>query len=189
MKSSFNPFKVVFLGALCGVVLGVGLVIMDNFDQVEPLIQEFLTESEEDEYSSAPSVDKMLSGATVGTTTVQMFPFQLNCYGVKAEVCGLRRTFLVDTGCSYSMINKEVYEQLKRQGKLAGVKLHEEELQMADNGITTMKWFYADFQIGDVTVTNAKCFIINDRTAKNILGMTALKGCSIDFQNKTLSFK
>lgn len=188
MDSIKTFLNITLLGVVCGMGLGVALIMVDNADTLNLVFQTVFGEENEEYHSPAPSVDKMISGASAGKTTVPMFPYQLNCFGVKASVCGVERTFLVDTGCSYSMINKEVYEKLRKQGKMEGVRLYEEDLQMADNGITTMKWFYATFQIGDTRVTNAKCFIINDRTAKNILGMTALKGCEIDFDNRTLSF-
>ena len=195
-KIGLNKFFLASIAA--GIyVCGVAIYLLDDLNIVEMLSTIDDTEISCVDESTDYNYDAADDNATTtivsesgsnAPSSVYMFPFQLNCFGVKASVCGVKRTFLVDTGCSYSMINKETYETLKKQGKMDGVKLHNEELQMADNGITTMPWFYATFTIGGTTVEKAKCFIINDRTAKNILGMTALKGSKIDFSTNTITF-
>ena len=188
MNSVKTFLTIALVGAICLVGMGIALVITEEFSGgIAPVLGQMM-EPNEESYSTKPSEKYSIPSASTGKTTVAMFPYQLNCFGVRASIWGIERTFMVDTGCSYSMINKETYEALKEKGKMTGIKLFKEELQMADNSITTMQWFYASFKIGDTTVSNAKCFIVNDRTAKNILGMTALKGCVIDFENSTLSF-
>ena len=188
MDSIKTYLTIALVGAICFVCMGFFIVITEEFSgDIVPFLEE-ITEQDEDSYSEDSSEDTSIPSSSTGKTTVAMFPFQLNCFGVRASIFGVERTFLVDTGCSYSMINSATYESLKKKGKMEGIKLHKEELQMADNSITTMQWFYADFKIGNTTVTNAKCFIVKDETAKNILGMTVLKGCAIDFDKQTLSF-
>lgn len=188
MDSVKSFLTIALVGAICVVGMGIALLITEEFSGDSAPVLEQIVKQNEDGFSSETSEESAISSAATGKTTVAMFPYQLNCFGVKASIFGVERTFMVDTGCSYSMINKATYEALKEKGMMNEIKLYKEELQMADNSITTMQWFYASFKIGDTTVSNAKCFIVNDRTAKNILGMTALKGCVIDFNKETLSF-
>lgn len=187
MKTINNLLTIALIGAVCGVGLGITLSIADFFNEdLVPVLEKLMEQNES--YSSATSEASSINGTSMGASNVAMFPYQLNCFGVKASIFGVERSFLVDTGCSYSMINKATYETLKKKGKMDGVKLYKENLQMADNSITTMQWFYASFKIADTTVTHARCFIIEDKTAKNILGMSVLAGSVIDFDNNTISF-
>ena len=100
MDSVKSFLTIALVGVICVVGMGIALLITEEFSGDSAPMLEQIVKQNEDSFSSETSEESVISSAATGKTTVAMFPYQLNCFGVKASIFGVERTFMVDTGCS-----------------------------------------------------------------------------------------
>lgn len=113
-----------------------------------------------------------------------------NCYLVGANVNGVPMKMTLDTGASTMSISIIEYEFLKRQKLLSDSTVQVSECTIA-NGDTTKCFMIkiAQVSIGDTSVKNVDCIVMENPDAPLLLGMNVLNGLggvSINYKRKLL---
>ena len=113
-----------------------------------------------------------------------------NCYLVGANVNGVPMKMALDTGASTMSISIIEYEFLKKQKLLSDSTVQVSECTIA-NGDTTKCFMIkiAQVSIGDTSVKNVDCIVMENPDAPLLLGMNVLNGLggvSINYKRKLL---
>jgi len=113
-----------------------------------------------------------------------------NCYLVGANVNGVPMKMTLDTGASTMSISIIEYEFLKKQKLLSDSTVQVSECTIA-NGDTTKCFMIkiAQVSIGDTSVKNVDCMVMENPDAPLLLGMNVLNGLggvSINYKRKLL---
>ena len=113
-----------------------------------------------------------------------------NCYLVGANVNGVPRKMTLDTGASTMSISIIEYEFLKKQKLISDSTAQVSECTIA-NGDTTKCFMIkiAQVSIGDTSVKNVDCLVMENPDAPLLLGMNVLNGLggvSINYKRKLL---
>ena len=113
-----------------------------------------------------------------------------NCYLVGANVNGVPMKMTLDTGASTMSISIIEYEFLKKQKLLSDSIVQVSECTIA-NGDTTKCFMVkiAQVSIGDTSVKNVDCMVMENPDAPLLLGMNVLNGLggvSINYKRKLL---
>jgi clan AA aspartic protease (TIGR02281 family) len=113
-----------------------------------------------------------------------------NCYLVGANVNGVPMKMILDTGSSIMSISIIEYEFLKKQKLLSDSTVQVSKCTIANGGTT--KCFIikiAQVSIGDTSVKNVDCIVMENPDAPLLLGMNVLNGLggvSINYKRKLL---
>ena len=113
-----------------------------------------------------------------------------NCYLVGANVNGIPMKMTLDTGASTMSISIIEYEFLKKQKLISDSTVQVSECTIANGDIT--KCFMikiAQVSIGDASVKNVDCLVMENPDAPLLLGMNVLNGLggvSINYKRKLL---
>jgi clan AA aspartic protease (TIGR02281 family) len=116
-----------------------------------------------------------------------------NCYLVGAKVNGVPMKMTLDTGASIMSISIIEYEFLRKQKLLSDSTVEVSKCTIA-NGDTT-KCFtvkIAEVSIGDTSVKDVECLVMENPDAPLLLGMNVLNGLggvSINYKRKLLILK
>lgn len=133
---------------------------------------------------------------SVGWKQVKEFEYAVkleqdgNCYLVGANVNGIPMKMTLDTGASTMSISIIEYEFLKKQKLISDSTVQVSECTIANGGIT--KCFMikiAQVSIGDASVKNVDCLVMENPDAPLLLGMNVLNGLggvSINYKRKLL---
>ena len=113
-----------------------------------------------------------------------------NCYLVGANVNGIPMKMTLDTGASTMSISIIEYEFLKKQKLISNSTAQVSECTIA-NGDTTKCFMIkiAQVSIGDASVKNVDCLVMENPDAPLLLGMNVLNGLggvSINYKRKLL---
>lgn len=113
-----------------------------------------------------------------------------NCYLVGANVNGIPMKMTLDTGASTMSISIIEYEFLKKQKLISDSTAQVSECTIA-NGDTTKCFMIkiAQVSIGDTSVKNVDCIVMENPDAPLLLGMNVLNGLggvSINYKRKLL---
>ena len=113
-----------------------------------------------------------------------------NCYLVGANVNGIPMKMTLDTGASTMSISIIEYEFLKKQKLISDSTVQVSECTIA-NGDTTKCFMVkiAQVSIGDTSVKNIDCLVMENPDAPLLLGMNVLNGLggvSINYKRKLL---
>lgn len=113
-----------------------------------------------------------------------------NCYLVGANVNGIPMKMTLDTGASTMSISIIEYEFLKKQKLISDSTVQVSECTIA-NGDTTKCFMIkiAQVSIGDTSVKNIDCLVMENPDAPLLLGMNVLNGLggvSINYKRKLL---
>lgn len=113
-----------------------------------------------------------------------------NCYLVGANVNGVPMKMTLDTGASTMSISIIEYEFLKKQKLISDSTAQVSECTIA-NGDTTKCFMIkiAQVSIGDTSVKNVDCLVMENPDAPLLLGMNVLNGLggvSINYKRKLL---
>lgn len=113
-----------------------------------------------------------------------------NCYLVGANVNGVPMKMTLDTGASTMSISIIEYNFLKKQKLLSDSTVQASECTIA-NGDTTKCFMIkiAQVSIGDTSVKNVDCVVMENPNAPLLLGMNVLNGLggvSINYKRKLL---
>lgn len=113
-----------------------------------------------------------------------------NCYLVGANVNGVPMKMTLDTGASTMSISIIEYEFLKKQKLLSDSTAQISECTIA-NGDTTKCFMIkiAQVSIGDTSLKNVDCIVMENPNAPLLLGMNVLNGLggvSINYKRKLL---
>lgn len=113
-----------------------------------------------------------------------------NCYLVGANVNGIPMKMTLDTGASTMSISIIEYEFLKKQKLISDSTVQVSECTIA-NGDTTKCFMIniAQVSIGDTSVKNVDCLVMENPYAPLLLGMNVLNGLggvSINYKRKLL---
>lgn len=113
-----------------------------------------------------------------------------NCYLVGANINGVPMKMTLDTGASTMSISIIEYEFLKKQKLLSDSTAQVSECTIA-NGDTTKCFMIkiAQVSIGDTSVKNVDCLVMENPDAPLLLGMNVLNGLggvSINYKRKLL---
>lgn len=113
-----------------------------------------------------------------------------NCYLVGANVNGIPMKMTLDTGASTMSISIIEYEFLKKQKLISDSTVQVSECTIA-NGDTTKCFMIkiAQVSIGDTSVKNVDCLVMENPDAPLLLGMNVLNGLggvSINYKRKLL---
>lgn len=113
-----------------------------------------------------------------------------NCYLVGANVNGVPMKMTLDTGASTMSISIIEYEFLKKQKLISDSTVQVSECTIA-NGDTTKCFMIkiAQVSIGDTSVKNVDCMVMENPDAPLLLGMNVLNGLggvSINYKRKLL---
>lgn len=113
-----------------------------------------------------------------------------NCYLVGANVNGIPMKMTLDTGASTMSISIIEYEFLKKQKLISDSTAQVSECTIA-NGDTTKCFMIkiAQVSIGDTSVKNVDCLVMENPDAPLLLGMNVLNGLggvSINYKRKLL---
>ena len=113
-----------------------------------------------------------------------------NCYLVGANVNGIPMKMTLDTGASTMSISIIEYEFLKKQKLISDSTAQVSECTIA-NGDTTKCFMIkiAQVSIGDASVKNVDCLVMENPDAPLLLGMNVLNGLggvSINYKRKLL---
>lgn len=113
-----------------------------------------------------------------------------NYYLVGANVNGIPMKMILDTGASTMSISIIEYEFLKKQKLLSDSTVQVSECTIA-NGDTTKCFMIkiAQVSIGDTSVKNVDCMVMENPDAPLLLGMNVLNGLggvSINYKRKLL---
>ena len=113
-----------------------------------------------------------------------------NCYLVGANVNGIPMKMTLDTGASTMSISIIEYEFLKKQKLISDSTAQISECTIA-NGDTTKCFMIkiAQVSIGDASVKNVDCLVMENPDAPLLLGMNVLNGLggvSINYKRKLL---
>jgi len=145
-------------------------------------------------------VDSILHTPTkndsVGWKQVKEFEYAVkleqdgNCYLVGANVNGIPMKMTLDTGASTMSISIIEYEFLKKQKLISDSTVQVSECTIA-NGNTTKCFMIkiAQVSIGDTSVKNVDCLVMENPDAPLLLGMNVLNGLggvSINYKRKLL---
>lgn len=111
-----------------------------------------------------------------------------NCYLVGANVNGIPMKMTLDTGASTMSISIIEYEFLKKQKLISDSTAQVSECTIA-NGDTTKCFMIkiAQVSIGDTSVKNVDCLVMENPDAPLLLGMNVLNGLggvSINYKRK-----
>lgn len=113
-----------------------------------------------------------------------------NCYLVGAKVNGVPMKMTLDTGASVMSISVVEYEFLRKQKLISDSTVEVSKCTVA-NGDTT-KCFtvkIAEVSIGDTSVKDVECLVMDNPDAPLLLGMNVLNGLggvSINYKRKLL---
>ena len=113
-----------------------------------------------------------------------------DCYLVGANVNGIPMKMTLDTGASTMSISIIEYEFLKKQKLISDSTAQVSECTIANGGTT--KCFMikiAQVSIGDTSVKNVDCLVMENPDAPLLLGMNVLNGLggvSINYKRKLL---
>lgn len=113
-----------------------------------------------------------------------------DCYLVGANVNGVPMKMILDTGASTMSISIIEYEFLKKQKLISDSTMQVSECTIANGGTT--KCFMikiAQVSIGDTSVKNVDCLVMENSDAPLLLGMNVLNGLggvSINYKRKLL---
>lgn len=113
-----------------------------------------------------------------------------DCYLVGANVNGIPMKMTLDTGASTMSISIIEYEFLKKQKLISDSTVQVSECTIANGGTT--KCFMikiAQVSIGDTSVKNVDCMVMENPDAPLLLGMNVLNGLggvSINYKRKLL---
>ena len=113
-----------------------------------------------------------------------------DCYLVGANVNGIPMKMTLDTGASTMSISIIEYEFLKKQKLISDSTVQVSECTIA-NGDTTKCFMIkiAQVSIGDTSVKNVDCMVMENPDAPLLLGMNVLNGLggvSINYKRKLL---
>ena len=113
-----------------------------------------------------------------------------DCYLVGANVNGIPMKMTLDTGASTMSISIIEYEFLKKQKLISDSTVQISECTIA-NGDTTKCFMIkiAQVSIGDTSVKNVDCMVMENPDAPLLLGMNVLNGLggvSINYKRKLL---
>lgn len=113
-----------------------------------------------------------------------------NCYLVGADVNGIPMKMTLDTGASTMSISIIEYEFLKKQKLISDSTVQVSECTIA-NGDATKCFMIkiAQVSIGDTSVKNVDCLVMENPDAPLLLGMNVLNGLggvSINYKRKLL---
>ena len=113
-----------------------------------------------------------------------------DCYLVGANVNGIPMKMTLDTGASTMSISIIEYEFLKKQKLISDSTVQISECTIA-NGDTTKCFMIkiAQVSIGDASVKNVDCMVMENPDAPLLLGMNVLNGfggVSINYKRKLL---
>lgn len=113
-----------------------------------------------------------------------------NCYLVGANINGIPMKMTLDTGASTMSISIIEYEFLKKQKLISDSTVQVSECTIA-NGDTTKCFMIkiAQVSIGDTSVKNVDCLVMENPDAPLLLGMNVLNGLggvSINYKRKLL---
>lgn len=113
-----------------------------------------------------------------------------DCYLVGANVNGIPMKMTLDTGASTMSISIIEYEFLKKQKLISDSTVQVSECTIA-NGDTTKCFMIkiAQVSIGDTSVKNVDCLVMENPDAPLLLGMNVLNGLggvSINYKRKLL---
>lgn len=113
-----------------------------------------------------------------------------NCYLVGTKVNGVPMKMTLDTGASTMSISIIEYEFLKKQKLLSDSTVQISECTIA-NGDTTKCFMIkiAQISIGDTSIKNVDCIVMENPNAPLLLGMNVLNGLggvSINYKKKLL---
>lgn len=116
-----------------------------------------------------------------------------NCYLVGTKVNGVPMKMTLDTGASIMSISIIEYEFLKKQKLLSDSTVQISECTIA-NGDTTKCFMIkiAQISIGDTSIKNVDCIVMENPNAPLLLGMNVLNGLggvSINYKKKLLILK
>lgn len=116
-----------------------------------------------------------------------------NCYLVGTKVNGVPMKMTLDTGASTMSISIIEYEFLKKQKLLSDSTVQISECTIA-NGDTTKCFMIkiAQISIGDTSIKNVDCIVMENPNAPLLLGMNVLNGLggvSINYKKKLLILK
>ena len=113
-----------------------------------------------------------------------------DCYLVGANINGIPMKMTLDTGASTMSISIIEYEFLKKQKLISDSTVQVSECTIA-NGDTTKCFMIkiAQVSIGDTSVKNVDCMVMENPDAPLLLGMNVLNGLggvSINYKRKLL---
>ena len=113
-----------------------------------------------------------------------------DCYLVGANINGIPMKMTLDTGASTMSISIIEYEFLKKQKLISDSTVQVSECTIA-NGDTTKCFMIkiAQVSIGDTSVKNVDCLVMENPDAPLLLGMNVLNGLggvSINYKRKLL---
>ena len=113
-----------------------------------------------------------------------------DCYLVGAKVNGVPMKMTLDTGASVMSISVVEYEFLKKQKLISDSTVQVSECTVANGDATkcfTVK--IAEVSIGDTSVKDVECLVMDNPDAPLLLGMNVLNGLggvSINYKRKLL---
>ena len=112
------------------------------------------------------------------------------CYIIPTKVNGVPMKMTLDTGASHLTLSIVEYEFLRKQGLMDETAVQEGECTIA-NGEKVKCYFgkISELTIGDVTLKDVECDIMEQQDAPLLLGMNVLKklgNFSIDYQRNLL---
>lgn len=115
------------------------------------------------------------------------------CYLIHTKINGIPMKLTLDTGASHLTLSSVEYEFLRKQNLLGNHTVEEGACTIA-NG-QTVKCYTTKIDsltIGDVTIKDVECDIMEQQTAPLLLGMNVLRqfgNFSIDYKNNLLILK
>ena len=115
------------------------------------------------------------------------------CYLIPTKVNGIPMKMTLDTGASHLTLSIVEYEFLRKQNLLKEESVQEGECTIA-NGQNVKCYFtkIAELTIGDVTIKDIECDIMEQQDAPLLLGMNVLRrfgNFSIDYNRNLLILK
>ena len=115
------------------------------------------------------------------------------CYIIPTKVNGIPMKMTLDTGASYLTLSIVEYEFLRKQKLIEENSVQEGECTIA-NGEKVKCYLgkISELTIGDITLKDVECDIMEQQDAPLLLGMNVLKklgNFSIDYNNNLLIFK
>lgn len=115
------------------------------------------------------------------------------CYLIPTKVNGIPMKMTLDTGASHLTLSTIEYEFLRKQKLLNESSVQEGECTIA-NGETVKCYFtkIAELTIGNITIKDVECDIMEQQDAPLLLGMNVLRkfgNISIDYERNLLILK
>lgn len=113
-----------------------------------------------------------------------------NCYYINVKINGIPMKMLLDTGASNIVISSVEYVFLKKQNLISDTTMHESKVIIANgDSVKCYSITLDDVTIGNKTIKNIKCIVMEQQDAPILLGMNVIKqlgNVSIDYDKNEL---